>query len=304
MAYNPLDEAEKKYGVRPLDYKVIDGKTVYKFDQNNLPKKFTQADDNMMRRIGALEKIGERENVRTMTGNSVIDSIHNNSFIQGAAKNYFQYGASINKAISKITPDSWGFKEGQQYWDREAKMADANMESAGLGLAGEIVSDPINLLPAGIFTKAGKAETAAIKAAGGLANQSRFAKHGTALNTLAAKSPRIAKSIAGGAAVGAGTMASKNYGDDSMTLKQKSDEIIMGAIGGGLLNGFITPFTKATSLYDPSAQNSILSRLFNRGAQPSAVALAFTSLLRYTLKLRFRPSSLTCLRVRRSRRWA
>lgn len=270
---NP-NEIFKKYGIKPTSIKEIDGKVYYKID-GQVPQGsgFKAVDDHTASRLGALEDIGAVRNERTITGNAIVDTLHNNSFIQGASKMWNEYGATGSRILSNVTPDSWGMKEHQKDFTRNAKMAQANTDNQWAGLAGEIVGDPINLAPLGIFSKAGKAETASINAMGGLAKQTRM--HGGVLNTLAVKSPRIAKSVALGSAIGAGSVMARNYGDETRTLSEKTNEIIFGAIGGGLLNGILSPFTKASSLMEaPSFAGSGADVAGGIGANPDAFGLS------------------------------
>lgn len=135
----------------------------------------------------------------------------------GGAKNIDEYGASINKGLSKILPESAsdfaGLEENQKFWNDRKFLNDNQIESETAGLIGQMGLDPINATPAGLFTKGDKAS-------------------------------RVVKSMAAGVGVGAGTMAFKNYGDDAKTEEQKLEEIGISAGFVSVLNGVIAGVTK------------------------------------------------------------
>ncbi len=132
-------------------------------------------------------------------------------FVHGAAKNVANYTASAAKLM--------GDKELQDKANRAVKTLDRNIDSKGVALVGEIAGDPLNLAPAGVFTKGSK---------------------------LA----RVGKSLAGGAAVGAATMAAKDYGNDTLTDKEKEVDMRGGAVLTSALNGIIAAVTKGR-IIDP-----------------------------------------------------
>lgn len=135
----------------------------------------------------------------------------------GAATNIDEYGASINKGLDYILPDgvskAIGLKENQKYWNDRKETIEKNIDNKWAAFGGQVFGDIANLTPAGIVTKGTKAV-------------------------------RIAKSMLGGAAVGAGTTVAKNYGDDSLTDMQKSDETVQGAALVSALNGIIAGVSK------------------------------------------------------------
>ena len=135
----------------------------------------------------------------------------------GASTNIDAYGASINKGLDTILPDSvsktLGLKENQKFWNDRKKLNEEHIENKYAGMAGEIILDPVNLTPAGIASKGSKAV-------------------------------RIAKSAGLGVGVGAATMVAKNYGNDELTNKQKTDEVLMSAGVVSVLNGIIAGVTK------------------------------------------------------------
>lgn len=156
------------------------------------------------------------------TVNTGIDFIDNNlvnDFTLGSAKNFLDYGASAVKGVGKIG-GALGFDEfeqkaqaAQEKLNKASQRADKSIDNEYVALAGEMIGDPINLAPAGIFTQG-------------------------------AKAARVAKSMAGGAVVGGATMAAKNYGDDTMTQDEKNAEMGIGAGFAAALNGIIAGVTK------------------------------------------------------------
>jgi len=126
-------------------------------------------------------------------------------FFHGAAKNVADYTASGAKLL--------GAKDLQKRARIASETLDKNIDNKYVGMAGEILGDPLNLTPAGVVSK------------------------GT-------KVARVAKSIAGGAVVGAGTMAAKNYGDDTVTQDDKNLEMGVGAGLTATINGIIAVATK------------------------------------------------------------
>ncbi|RLF05705.1 MAG: hypothetical protein DRJ64_05305, partial [Thermoprotei archaeon] len=80
-------------------------------------------------------------------------------------------------------------------------------------LAGRIILDPINLTPLGLASKG-------------------------------SKGARIAKSVGAGLPIGYATMSAKNFGNDDLTDKQKTDQNVLSAGLVGVLNGAISVFTK------------------------------------------------------------
>lgn len=248
-----LDRVEKQTGVRPIDYKVIDGEYVYKFRPQDKPKNTTLADDNFQRRAIALEKIGETANTRTKTGNKLIDAIHNSSFIQGADRGYSSLEAGVNKLLGKV----FDLKDEQQWWLKQKYMADANAKSGGWATAGEMF-DPTILTPAGIFTKAKKAEMLAqpLYKAGTNIPLSKMARYA---NTLKSQSGRIGQNALAGGAIGAGLMGAKAYGDDTLTTRQKLIDTASGAVFGAGLNTLATPLIRAT----PNARFNAIPQMQN-----------------------------------------
>jgi len=126
-------------------------------------------------------------------------------FVHGAAKNVADYTASGAKLF--------GADELQHKARLASKTLDKNIDNEYVGMAGEMLGDPLNLTPAGIVSKGTKAV-------------------------------RVAKSVAGGAAIGAGTMAVKDYGNDSLTQDEKN--LNMETVAGfvATVNGIIAAVTK------------------------------------------------------------
>ena len=135
----------------------------------------------------------------------------------GASVGIDKYGASINKALDFILPkavsDFVGLKGNQDFWNERKKLHEAQIDNKVAGLAGEIVGDPLNFTPMGIAEKGSK---------------------------LA----RVAQSAGAGIAIGAGTTAAKNIGDEDKTSSQKVGEDIFGATIVGTLNAIIAGVTK------------------------------------------------------------
>ena len=138
-------------------------------------------------------------------------------FGNGGLVNADEYGATINKGLDKILPDSVseaiGLKENQKFWNDRKKIDENDINNKWVGLAGKILLDPVNATPVGIANKGGKVA-------------------------------RIAKSVAGGTVIGAGTTALKNYGDETLSFDEKADQDLIGAGAVGVINGLIAGFTK------------------------------------------------------------
>jgi len=142
-----------------------------------------------------------------------------NDISAGSNSNFYDYGASIVKAVGKV-----GGYMGFDKFERKSKVLQSkiNKHSAdekkkvtneGIYEVSRMAGDPVNFTPAGIFTK------------------------GT-------KVARVAKSVAGGAVVGASTMVAKNYGNDTLTQEEKDLEISIGAGFVATINGVIAGVTK------------------------------------------------------------
>ncbi|MGB3988540.1 MAG: hypothetical protein WBK67_02485, partial [Minisyncoccales bacterium] len=166
------------------------------------------------------KKVRIAENRPTVnTGIDFIDKNLVNDFTLGAAKNVLDYSASAIKGVGKMG-GALGFDEfeakskvAQAKFNKASERADKAIDNEYVALAGEMIADPINLAPAGIFAQG-------------------------------AKAARVAKSMAGGAVVGGATMAAKNYGDDTMTQEEKNAEMGIGAGFVSALNGIIAGVTK------------------------------------------------------------
>lgn len=162
-----------------------------------------------------LKPVSDPETIKALES----DSGTTGSFLKGFSHNFDEYAASINKGLDwladKVTGrDTKFFEENQKWWNKQKKLNELETAKHPYAkLAGEILLDPINLTPAGIASKG-------------------------------AKAARIAKSMAGGVAVGAGTMAFKNYGDQSKTQEQKQQEIALSGGIGAIVNGVIAALTK------------------------------------------------------------
>ncbi len=147
------------------------------------------------------------------------DSSTEKSFLQGFTHNFDEYAASFNAGMNKLHKSIFGkegefFKANQDYWNRQKHLNELETyKHPWARTAGEVILDPINLAPGGVFTKG-------------------------------AKAGRIVKSMAGGAGVGYGTMAFKNYGDQSKTDEQKQEERAFGGGVGAVINGVIATITK------------------------------------------------------------
>ena len=161
------------------------------------------------------KRVTDPEVLKSLNG----DSSTAGSFLQGFTHNFDEYAASLNKGLNTLHKGIFGkesdfFKQNKQYWNRQKKLNELETYKHPYArLGGEVILDPINLTPAGIASKGTKAA-------------------------------RIMKSMAGGAGVGYGTMAFKNYGDQSKTAKQKTDERMIGAGAGAVINGIISALTK------------------------------------------------------------
>ncbi len=126
-------------------------------------------------------------------------------FVHGAAKNITDYTASAAKLF--------GNKELQNKARTASNTLKRNIDNEYVGMAGEMLGDPLNLTPAGIISKGTKAA-------------------------------RVVKSMAAGAGVGAATMAAKDYGNDSMTTDEKITDAGIGAGFVSAINGIIAGVTK------------------------------------------------------------
>lgn len=173
---------------------------------------------------------------REVTDPELLNSLNQNdgafkSFAKGFTQNFDEYASSINKGLDKVADFATGkdtkfFEDNQAYWNRQREMNELETsEHPYSKMAGQMILDPINLTPAGIVSKGQK-----------------LGKIGTMLTKT--KPRAIATSMAGGAAIGAGTMAVKNYGNDDMTQEQKSDDMLMGAGIVSVINGIISGVTK------------------------------------------------------------
>ena len=145
-------------------------------------------------------------------------------FIHGAAKNITDYTASAAKLF--------GNKSLQNRARVASQTLDRNIDNEWVGLAGEMIGDPLNLTPAGIVSKGQK-----IGKAGSLIEK-------LAVGATKTKPRAVATSMGLGAGIGAGTMAAKDYGNDAMSTTEKvhNAEIGAGIVAG--LNGIISAFTK------------------------------------------------------------
>lgn len=141
-----------------------------------------------------------------MNGGSWLESRRDRikSMATGTAKNFVNYLASGAKAF--------GMDGAKEKLQETRRALERNTPNATWGLVGEMVGDPVNLAPAGIFFKGGKAAS------------------------------RIAKSAGAGAALGVGTSVAKDYGNESVN---KNDMAVNAAISGALWGGmnaiFATP---------------------------------------------------------------
>ena len=159
----------------------------------------------------------EQQKIKSKPFDTGSDTV--NDFLLGAGKNGLDYGASLIKLIGKAG-GAMGFddlkrraKVAQKKLRVGSERADYNIGNKYVGMAGEMLADPLNLAPAGVFTKG-------------------------------AKAVRIVKSIAGGAGVGAGTMLAKDYGNDTLTQNEKNKEMTIGASFVAGINGIIAGLTK------------------------------------------------------------
>lgn len=177
-------------------------------------------------KIKELESSTKAPKLKPVSDPEVLKALENpsgtgGSFIKGFTHSFDEYAASFNKLAQKITdtfvPDEYNthfFEKNAKWWNKQKHLNELETAKHPYSkLAGEILLDPLNFTPAGIATKG-------------------------------AKAARIAKSVAGGAAVGAGTMAFKNYGDQSKSTERKQEEVATGAAIGAIVNGVIAALTK------------------------------------------------------------
>ena len=125
--------------------------------------------------------------------------------IHGSVKNFADYTASGAKLF--------GADELQRTARLASETFDKNTDNKYVGMAGEMLGDPVSIGPAGIITK------------------------GTKL-------ARVAKSVLAGAGVGATTVAAKNYGDDTLSADEKKAEMGIGAGFVSVINGIVAAATK------------------------------------------------------------
>ncbi|WP_456432686.1 hypothetical protein [Nitratifractor sp.] len=141
------------------------------------------------------------------------------SFFKGFTHTFDEYAATLNKgldwAADKIAGrDTHYFDQNVDYWNRQRKQNEIETADHPFAhLAGELLLDPINFTPAGIASK------------------------GTKL-------ARIAKSAAGGAAIGAGATFAHDYGNVSVNDEQKIKNMEFGAGLVALANAAIAALTR------------------------------------------------------------
>ena len=168
------------------------------------------------RGLQPVEDLDEIQNL--MNGGSFLENRRDRlkSMGQGAKKNIVSYLASGAKALGMD-----GAKESLQAKRREIER---NTPNAGWGMAGEMIGDPINALPAGIFFKGGKA------------------------------AHRVAKSAGAGMALGATTSAARDYGNETIDAQGMAiNAAVSGVLWGGMNAMFASPVAQKVwdKLADP-----------------------------------------------------
>ena len=133
------------------------------------------------------------------------------AFFAGVGKFPNQFGRAVNYAGEKIA-DAVGADGAKQFFGENRKFFDDNVKELDRiiaennkewGMLGEALIDPLNVAPAGIFTKGAK-----------LAN--------------------IAKSAGTGFALGVGMNELRNAGDDKISTRQRlGDDLLSGLVMGG-----------------------------------------------------------------------
>ena len=167
---------------------------------------------------------GKKYKVERETDTDIIHSMTHKSnalgsFLKGFTRNFEEYASSINKGLDKgldyvAGRDTKFFEDNVDFWNKK-KLQNSleTSEHPYWNMAGQMVLDPANFVPAGVFTKGSKVA-------------------------------RMTKSALGGAGVGYATTAFKTYGDNSKTDEEKFNENLVGAGFGATINAIIAGVTK------------------------------------------------------------
>lgn len=212
------------------------------------------------------------------------------AFFGGVADNYHAYAGGINKGLGKVAKKI-GWDSGAKWLNENATLSQLNRQRTQdamgygsnpyIGMAGQILGDPINVLPAGTIVKGGK----------------------TALKT--------AKSFGLGAGLGASTSMLRDYNDDSISKADMFKNAMLGGLMWGGANSLLasravdTLARKAIGKIAPNAKfadiNARNARWAREQAQMNAnptawynreVAVPFAQDFR-NLQAKFRPQQTT-----------
>ena len=212
------------------------------------------------------------------------------AFFGGVADNYHAYAGGINKGLGKVAKKV-GWDSGAKWFNENATLSQLNRQRTQdamgygsnpyIGMAGQILGDPINVLPAGTIVKGGK----------------------TGLKT--------AKSFGLGAGLGASTSMLRDYNDDSVSKADMFKNAMLGSAMWGGANSLLasravdTLARKAVGKIAPNAKfadiNARNARWATEQAQMNAnptawynreVAVPFAQDFR-NLQAKFRPQQTT-----------
>lgn len=244
-----------------------------------MANEFLQNIFNATQSIKEKQRIQEQKNIDNLL-----------AFFGGVADNYHAYAGGINKGLGKVAKKV-GWDSGAKWFNENATLSQLNRQRTQdamgygsnpyIGMAGQILGDPINVLPAGTIVKGGK----------------------TGLKT--------AKSFGLGAGLGASTSMLRDYNDDSVSKADMFRNAMLGGTMWGGANALLssrlvdTAFRKGVGKIAPNSKfadiNARNARWAREQAQMNAnptawynkeVAMPFAQDFR-NLQAKFRPQQTT-----------